>query len=785
MSLSRILKMITAVIGVVVVAVVLYLLFADLSKYRPTIENAVAEATGREFRINGTLELDVLPSPSIVMEDVTLTNAEWGSDRLMLKIGHLSARVGLWSLLSGPVEVREFRLRDTSALLETNADGAGNWEMAPAEAETEPKPESGDAELPLIIEYAEIRNTTLTYRQPEADDQIVDIADLTMEPNESGSLGLAGTGSVLGLAFALTGEIATLEALKALDAISYKLNGNLGSLDYRIDGQTTEPQTFNGTTLKALFQTEAIEDLPEALGTESPVEGPMKVEADLAKSGQETTLKATASLAEVTATVNARAVEESITFDASVATLDKVGDLLDIAGLPAEELTLSGSLAVSPDVLRMTELMATLGTTEARASGTIARGVGESALEFEASGPSLAQLRQDLPEIPFTLKTSASLTPESIALAPLALTFGDSDLTGDIKLGTAKPSAIDIRLQSKLIDMTPFVKKDDDAKQAEAEDEEEEPKSQYVFSDEKFALDALRETEADIDATIARFVMDTLELTDIKTTAALHDGRLDVKQTMAAPGGGQSQSEIVLDAAGEQAELDMLTLFSDLRLNIASGENADPATIPTVSITMDIAATGDTPHAMASSTTGRLLLTQGPGRVENKLVGRFSGDLIAQLFGALNPLSKEEEYSNWECSVFAIDFVEGLGEISGFLLQGEKLMIVGGGDIDLNTEKLNIEFNTKPRKGVGVSMDMFVTPFVKLGGTLASPSVGLNKKGVLLSGGAAIMTGGLSFLFQGAADRATAEAGMCEKTMTEVGPHGALDQSTGIKPQPE
>jgi hypothetical protein len=30
-------------------------------------------------------------------------------------------------------------------------------------------------------------------------------------------------------------------------------------------------------------------------------------------------------------------------------------------------------------------------------------------------------------------------------------------------------------------------------------------------------------------------------------------------------------------------------------------------------------------------------------------------------------------------------------------------MIVGGGDIDLNTEKLNIEFNTKPRKGVGVS----------------------------------------------------------------------------------
>ncbi|MDH3895286.1 MAG: hypothetical protein OES78_12075 [Chromatiales bacterium] len=72
-------------------------------------------------------------------------------------------------------------------------------------------------------------------------------------------------------------------------------------------------------------------------------------------------------------------------------------------------------------------------------------------------------------------------------------------------------------------------------------------------------------------------------------------------------------------------------------------------------------------------------------------------------------------------------------------------MIVGGGDIDLNTEKLNIEFNTKPRKGVGVSADMFITPFIKLGGTLASPKIGLSKKGVLLSGGAAVLTGGLSF----------------------------------------
>ena len=52
------------------------------------------------------------------------------------------------------------------------------------------------------------------------------------------------------------------------------------------------------------------------------------------------------------------------------------------------------------------------------------------------------------------------------------------------------------------------------------------------------------------------------------------------------------------------------------------------------------------------------------------------------------------------------------------LAQAEKLLIVGHGTVDLKTEKLDIEFNTKPRTGVGVTADMFVTPFVKLSGTL-------------------------------------------------------------------
>ena len=65
---------------------------------------------------------------------------------------------------------------------------------------------------------------------------------------------------------------------------------------------------------------------------------------------------------------------------------------------------------------------------------------------------------------------------------------------------------------------------------------------------------------------------------------------------------------------------------------------------------------------------------------------------------------------------------------------------------------------------------MFVTPFVKLKGTLSSPTVGLDKKGALL----AVGTGGLSVLAQAAADRVSGEKDNCAEVLAEVGDHPPL-----------
>jgi len=108
--------------------------------------------------------------------------------------------------------------------------------------------------------------------------------------------------------------------------------------------------------------------------------------------------------------------------------------------------------------------------------------------------------------------------------------------------------------------------------------------------------------------------------------------------------------------------------------------------------------------------------------------------------------------------------VDGQVSVNPALLQSDKVTIVAGGKIDLGTEALKFEFNTRPRTGVGFSVGMFTNPFIELVGTLASPRLGVGAKGTT----AAAATGGLSVLAQGLLDRARGGQDLCKKTLEEV-----------------
>jgi AsmA protein len=104
--------------------------------------------------------------------------------------------------------------------------------------------------------------------------------------------------------------------------------------------------------------------------------------------------------------------------------------------------------------------------------------------------------------------------------------------------------------------------------------------------------------------------------------------------------------------------------------------------------------------------------------------------------------------------------------------QSDKMTLLGHGKVDFRTEKLNLEWITKPRKGIGVSASMLTNPYIRLGGTLSNPALQLKEAEAVVSTGAAVATLGLSLVAKGMYDRVTAEKKVCKKALEEIGARG-------------
>jgi uncharacterized protein involved in outer membrane biogenesis len=699
----KILKIAGVVLGVLIALIVLFLWLADFSGYKPEIEAAVTDATGREFRINGAFSVSVLPSPSVLVEDVTLANAQWADEASMLEAGSMSVSLGLWSLLSGPVVVNDFQLHDVTVIAETSDDGEFNWDIAPdekPEEASEPDSDGGSGEVPVDIINLEMSNIRAVLRQPDADEKTVVLERLSMVENDSGLRVVDGTGQYLELPFTIAGTV---------DDADVEVSATLGEVRYQSKTRYTN-----------------------------------------------------------------RAVE----FDVTVGTLEQLGLLAETEGLPAEDLSLAGMVRVDGDTVTLNDVLVTVGPASVTLNGDVDSAESSGKLSFSAEAEHLQTFAADMPDLPLAASGEVRFTDSTVSVEPFDLTFGESDLSGALRAESGDTPNLELRARSNLIDVRPFTQEEEATGEAVAEPAEsaDGDDDRYVFKDEPLPLDALQAANVDVDVEIQRVQTRGASFDDIELLATIKDGTLTLTNSFRGGEGGEFENQVELIAEDSNASLNIMAQAKKLKLGVLSGAEIPTELIPESDVTVDLVGSGSTERELASSLDGRVLFIQGPGRVDNALIGRVSGDVIAQLFSALNPFAEEEEYSNWECTVFAIDFESGLGEISGFLLQDEKIMVVGGGNIDLNTEKLSVEFNTKPRSGVGISADMFVTPFVNLSGTLASPGVGVNAKGVLLEGGLAVMTGGLSFLYKGALDRATAEVDQCENTLAAVKEAATGDQ---------
>jgi len=194
-----------------------------------------------------------------------------------------------------------------------------------------------------------------------------------------------------------------------------------------------------------------------------------------------------------------------------------------------------------------------------------------------------------------------------------------------------------------------------------------------------------------------------------------------------------------------------------------------------VAVEMRLRAVGASIPKLLRSADGRIELVLGAGQLDRKASGLPFGGVLLSLLDTLNPtrlstVRIRRDLVGLQCAVLQFDVADGIATSKrGLALQTDKLNVLGGGAIKLETGEIELRFKTVKRTGVGLSLLGVADRFVIIDGTLKAPRATVDRGDLLVDGAAAWATGGLSLVADQIVQRLTAFGSPCETVLRRDG----------------
>ncbi|MBW1862693.1 MAG: AsmA family protein [Deltaproteobacteria bacterium] len=297
--MGRTLKWIIGIfVGVIVaVIVVVYIILAsyDFNDLKPQISNAALEATGRELRIGGDIDLDIGLTPALVLTDIGFQNAPWGSRPELATIKRFEIKIALVPLLSGEIEIKRFILTEPDILIETDKSGKSNLlfekpKKVTPEKKEEKKTEKGVTHLPaLSFNQLLIENGKLAYRDGVSGKsyQVMLTRVTTSSAGMESPLKINLDGDYQKEPFNLSGTIGPLAALTD-PGKNFSLNMTAKALNATVtlDGYIKDVMSQRGMDLGFNIQVPSLKKISELAGKPLPPIEALKVTGRASDTGK-------------------------------------------------------------------------------------------------------------------------------------------------------------------------------------------------------------------------------------------------------------------------------------------------------------------------------------------------------------------------------------------------------------------------------------------------------------------------------------------------------------------
>lgn len=273
-------------LAVLATVVLLAWLLWDWNWFKSPLERAVSNATGRQFRIEGDLDVDIDVGRTITVsgDGLRLSNPPWSGQEHMGTIERVEIDIAPWQLLLLRLRMKEVRAVRPDIWLETDPDGAGgNWTF-----DTGRRRDADDAGPPrwrldrLWIEDGRLRFSDAAGKT----DIDITLSSVAGQDGGAAPVAVEGSGHWRGASFRLEGQAASPMDLADTDTpYRIDLDARAGATRASATGTLTNPFRFQTFDLRMQLSGQDLQHLYPLLGLALPPSPPYSLDGRLLRNG--------------------------------------------------------------------------------------------------------------------------------------------------------------------------------------------------------------------------------------------------------------------------------------------------------------------------------------------------------------------------------------------------------------------------------------------------------------------------------------------------------------------
>ena len=663
---ARVIKWVGIVCGglLVVLLITFALLDANADALRGPLARYASAHLGRKVSIDGKLQLHLLSwTPRVVIRQLRIANPDWVKQPAdMARIGELQVSWSFPALLRGDILLPYVGLDDADIDVVRDAKQRLNWSFTSGAPQ---KPSAKPAKLP-ILGSLHLGPGHLVVEDEERKLKFNGTVKADQAAKGGGlTLSLQGDGTINDQPFKLDAKgdpLITAESHKP-----YTVQSQITAGRTRVKSSITITKPFDMGSVVADIDASGddLADLYYLSGLALPNTAPYTVSTHVQRSGSRldlTGFKGTLGNSDIHGTLSLETAG-----DRPMLTADLQTRLLDIK-----------------------DLGPTLGSRVKTTPGSLSRKQAQPGSGHETAEESTAKARAAAPKAAKSQPTETGGNTDNAEAAGNTL-----DLHG------AKPKSAQIRT-------------------AEAQEADTKAaKGQTLLPDAKLDLKRVRGMDANLKYRAEAVKTDKMSIREIVVDMHLDQGVMKFAPVSFVLPQGKLSSDIRVNGSKDVPEVEIDSRLTQVQLSQFKTKDGQAPIDGTMAGRAILHGRGKSLHEIGSTAAGTLSIVIPHGDIRSAFAELLGID-AARGLGLL--LTKNQDKTGIRCGVADFKAQGGVFAVQEIVIDTDKVLITGKGEIDLGPEDLDLTLNGQPKQP---RLFRIKSP-IQLSGTLSKPKVGIN-----------------------------------------------------------